>query len=205
MAPAYAHAAAAAGYPLGFIFVILARSELFTENTLEPIISLLHRRDARTLGLVLRLWGLLLLGNLLGAAVVAWVLGRTRAIPASLAPHLARIAERATAGTFGEVFYQAIFAGWLIALLAWLLASTRSTGAQLALIWLTTAPIAAFEFRHSIVGSVEAFYRVATGASLLGEMVMGFILPAVLGNAVGGVFLVALLNYGQVAAERPRR
>ena len=61
------------------------------------------------------------------------------------------------------MLYTGIYAGWLIALLAWLLASTRSTGAQLVFIWLCTAPIHALGFKHSIAGSVEAFYLSAAG------------------------------------------
>jgi formate-nitrite transporter family protein len=87
-------------------------------------------------------------------------------------------------------------------LLTWLLASTHSTGAQIALIWICTAPISALQFRHSIAGSVEAFYRAASGHAGWGAMLWEFVLPSVLGNAIGGVLLVALLNYGQVAAEK---
>jgi formate/nitrite transporter FocA (FNT family) len=83
-----------------------------------------------------------------------------------------------------------------------LLASTHATGAQLALIWITTAPISALGFRHSIAGAVEAFYRAAVGDAPWRAMLGDFVAPAVLGNAVGGVVLVALLNYGQVASER---
>jgi formate/nitrite transporter FocA (FNT family) len=115
---------------------------------------------------------------------------------------LARIAAESTEGGFGVVLYKAVFAGWLIALLAWLLSATTATGAQIVLVWLCTAPIAALGFRHSIAGAVEAFYRAARGQAGWGEAVGGFIVPAVIGNAIGGVLLVALLNWGQVAAER---
>ena len=97
VSPAYAPAAAAAAYPLGFMFVIMARSELFTENTLTPVLPLLHRRDAVTLVKMLRVWGLLLAGNLLGTLLFAWVLARTPAVAESLRPSLLGIAERATA------------------------------------------------------------------------------------------------------------
>jgi formate/nitrite transporter FocA (FNT family) len=180
--PSAQHAAAAAAYPLGFMLVIVARSELFTENTLKPVI-------------------LLLAGNLIGAAAIGWALARTPMVDASVHEHLATIARTTTEGGFVAVFYRAIFAGWLIALLTWMLAATRSTGAQLVLIWLCTAPIAALHFRHSIAGAVEAFYRVFADAAPLADMAGGFIVPAVLGNAVGGVVLVALLNYAQVAAD----
>jgi formate/nitrite transporter FocA (FNT family) len=100
------------------------------------------------------------------------------------------------------VLYLAVFAGWLIALLAWLMGSTHSTAAQIAMIWLCTAPIAALHFRHSIAGSVEAFYAAAAGGVGWANAIVGFVVPSVLGNAIGGVLLVALLNHGQVVAEK---
>jgi formate/nitrite transporter FocA (FNT family) len=201
----YTDAAMTLVYPLGFLFVVMGRSELFTENTLEPVIPLLHNRDRETLNKMLRLWGILIVGNLLGALIVAWIAGHTAMMEDKLAPHFQEVAKNATEGGFGTVFYKAIFAGWLIALLAWLLASTQDTIAQIALIWLTTAPIHAFHFRHSIAGSVEAFYRAVTGTAAWGDMLGGFIAPALLGNAVGGVVLVALFNYAQVAEEHGKK
>jgi len=197
----YKHPLASLAYPLGFIFVIMGRSELFTENTLEPVIPLLHKRDADTLRKLLRMWGLLIVGNLIGALAFGWILGGTNIIEPSLHPSMQEVARQSTEGAFGDVFYKAIFGGWLIALLAWLLASTMETIAQLFLIWVTTAPISAFHFRHSIAGSVEAFYRAVSGSAGWGEMLGGFVAPALLGNAVGGILLVALFNYAQVAEE----
>jgi len=198
----YAHAAASAAYPLGFIFVVMARSELFTENTLDPVVPLLEHRNRETLMKLLRMWALLLIGNMIGALIFGWFLARTPVVTADLHPHLQKIAEQATTGGFGTVLYAGVFAGWLIALLSWVLAATHSTPAQIALVWLCTAPISAFHFRHSIAGSVEAFYRAAAGQAGWGEMLSGFVVPSVLGNAIGGVLLVALLNYGQVAPQK---
>jgi formate-nitrite transporter family protein len=199
---AWKQAAAAAVYPLGFILVIMARSELFTENTLVPVIPFLERRDHRTFLNLLRVWGLLLAGNLAGAVIFGWTLARTAMVEPSLHADLTSLAAQATSGSFGHIVYAGVFAGWLIALLSWLLASTHATGAQIALIWLCTAPIAALHFRHSIAGSVEAFYRAASGGAGWGHMLGGFVVPSVIGNAIGGVLLVALLNYGQVAADK---
>ena len=201
----YKHPLAALAYPVGFLFVIMGRSELFTENTLEPVIPLLHNRDRRTLRQLLRMWGILVVGNLIGALIFAWILGRTTMIESSMHPTLQDLAAKATTGGFGEIFYTAIFGGWLIALLAWLLASTADSIAQLLLIWITTAPIFAFHFRHSIAGSVEAFYRAVTGTAPWGEMLGAFVTPALLGNALGGVLLVALFNYAQVAEEHAEK
>ena len=197
-----AGAAAAAGYPLGFIFVVLARNQLFTENTLEPIIPFLNDPTAARLRGLLSLWGIVLAGNLAGAAVVAWLLCRTPLLDADLQASLAQLAERGTQGAFIEVAYRAVFAGWLIALMAWLIASTRATGAQLALVWLTTAPISALGFRHSIAGAVEAFYRLFAGTMSWHGLAVDFLFAALLGNICGGVLFVALLNHGQVVAGR---
>jgi formate-nitrite transporter family protein len=199
----YAHAVAGAVYPLGFVFVIFARIELFTENTLEPVIPLLHNRDAETLGKMLRLWGLLLAGNLVGAWLFAWVLYQAPIIgDPNVREHMMSMAQAATSDGFMLTFVRGIMAGWLIALLTWLLASTQESIAHIMLIWLTTAPIGLLNFRHSIVGSVEAFYRLSAGTAPVADMVGGFMVPAVIGNTIGGVVLVALLNFGQVHHER---
>ena len=195
-------AAAALGYPLGFIFVVLARSQLFTENTLEPIIPLLHRPSRAMLRRLMSLWSIVLIGNLIGAVVFAWIAAKTPMVDAEFKRELLKLAEASTSGGFLLVGYRAIYAGWLIALMAWLIASTRATGAQVFLVWLTTAPIAALGFRHSIAGSVEAFYRSWIGTAGWREMAGDFVVPAILGNIIGGVLFVALLNHGQVAADR---
>ena len=200
-APAHRMAAAALAYPLGFILVILARSELFTENTLTPVLALLERKSMQALRGTIRVWAILLVGNLIGTLLFALVLARTPVVDAGLHTNLLSIAEHAVQGDFGSIFYRAIFAGWLIAHLTWVLASTTATGAQIVLIYLITWTISALGFTHAIVGSSEAFYLAVRGAQPWGRMIGDFILPAVLGNAVGGVLLVALLNYGQVASE----
>jgi formate/nitrite transporter FocA (FNT family) len=201
MAPENHAIAAAIAYPLGFIFVVLARHQLFTENTLEPVIPFLERRDGETFKKLLRLWAIVLPANLIGAALFALVIARTRALDPALGGTLLNVARDATGGGAGIVFYKAIWAGWLIALMAWMIASTRETMAQIVLVWLTTAPIAAFGFKHSIAGAAEAFYRAWLGDATWGNMLASFELPALAGNIVGGVVLVALINHGQASSK----
>ena len=202
MAPENHAIAAAIAYPLGFIFVVIARHQLFTENTLEPVVPLLEHRTMDTLKKVLRLWGLVLPANLIGAALFAVVVAHTETLEPSLRGSLLETARDATKGGALLVFWKAIWAGWLVALMAWVIASTHETIAQLVLIWLTTAPIAAFGFKHSIAGATEAFYRTAVGDASLVDMVMSFEVPALVGNIIGGVVLVALLNHGQTGAGK---
>jgi len=123
-------------------------------------------------------------------------------VPAEVGSRMREMSAQALEGSFGLQFYHAIFAGWLIALTAWLVSATAYTGAQIALIWLTTAPIAALDFRHSIAGSVEAFFGASTGITTWLGALGDFTLPTVLGNIVGGVVFVAMLNHGQVSSKR---
>jgi formate-nitrite transporter family protein len=201
MAPENHALAAAIAYPLGFIFVVMARHQLFTENTLEPVIPLLERRDGETLSKVLRLWAIVLPFNLIGTLLFAFVVARTRVLDPALGGTLLNVAREATDGGAGMVFYKAIWAGWLVALMAWMIASTRETMAQIVLVWLATAPIAAFGFKHSIAGATEAFYRAWLGDAGWGTMLASFELPALAGNIVGGVVLVALINHGQAGSK----
>jgi len=194
--------ATAIGYPLGFVYVVHARHQLFTENTLEPVIPLLERRNGETLRRLLRLWGIVLPLNLIGALLFAEVLAHTQVVEPKLLGPLLDASRVSTEGGAQLVFYKGIWAGWLIALMAWLIAATRDTTAQIILVWLATAPIAAFGFRHSIAGAVEAFYRAAVGDAPWLQMIFSFEIPAILGNIVGGVVLVALLNHGQVSKAR---
>lgn len=196
------HFAAAVAYPLGFMFVVLARSQLFTEHTLQPLIPLFDRFDRATLGKVLRLYAIVLLGNLVGALVIALAIALTPMLKPEMHPSLSELAHAAMEGGFWTVFYKAIFAGWLIAMMAWLVAATHSTVAQLLFIWLTTAPIAALGFRHSVAGSVEVLYLATRGEAGWLDAIGGFIVPAVLGNVLGGGIIVALLNHSQVAADK---
>jgi formate/nitrite transporter FocA (FNT family) len=200
--PEYRKAAQAALYPLGFILVIIGRSQLFTENTHEPVIPVLDEPTANTLLKMLRLWGLVLLGNMLGAVAFALLFAHTNVVPAAVGAQMREMGAKAMEGSFGMQFYHAIFAGWLIALTAWLVSATSFTGAQIALIWLTTAPIAALDFRHSIAGSVEAFFTASSGLTTWAAALGGFTVPTVLGNIVGGVVFVAMLNHGQVSGKR---
>lgn len=194
--------AAALGYPLGFLFVVIGRHQLFTENTLEPVLPALERRDGGTFRKLMRIWGIVLPMNLLGALILGLLLARTELVDAAMRESLSAVAREAVSGGFVVVLYKAIWAGWLVALMAWIIASTHDTMAQIALVALTTAPIAALGFKHSIAGAVEAFHLGASGQAPWGTLLLQFELPAIIGNIIGGVVLVALVNHGQTGGAR---
>ncbi len=187
------------GYAVGFLVVVLGRQQLFTENTLAPVLPLLHHRDCKTLLSVLKLWGLVLAANIAGTWAVAFTLAHTNVFDPQVQKAFETIAHRTVEGSFPTTFVRGVFAGWLIALMMWLLPAAK--GSRPHIIIIMTYVLALGEFSHVIAGSVDCAFLVQTGKASLSDYMFVFFIPTLLGNVVGGTTLVALLNYGQVAAE----
>ena len=81
------------------------------------------------------------------------------------------------------------------------MAASRDTISQVFFVWLLIFLIPTFGLVSCIAGSTEVLVGVFAGEFSLPEFLGGFLVPATLGNAVGGLVLVTLLNYGQVAAS----
>ena len=184
------------GYSVGFLIVILGSQQLYTENTLTPIVPLLTRRSGEMLGRVLRLWAIVLVTNLLGTIVFAWVLARTTLFDPDIHVALLGVASEALRGDVATTFVRAIFAGWLIALMVWMLPGAQ-TG-QISVIVAMTYLVGVAGLAHIIAGSTEVAYLVARGAATWGDYFGRFVLPVAVGNTLGGVTLVAALNHAQV-------
>ncbi len=187
------------GYTVGFLVVVLGRQQLFTENTLAPILPLLHHRDSKTLLAVLKLWGLVLAANIAGTWAMGFALAHTDVFEPRVREAFVEIGHHTVDGSFMATFVRAVFAGWLIALMMWLLPAAN--GSRPHVIVIMTYVIALGQFSHIIAGSVDCALMVQIGKASFSDYVLIFFIPTLLGNVVGGTTLVALLNYGQVAAE----
>jgi formate/nitrite transporter FocA (FNT family) len=188
------------GYSVGFIMVILGRQQLFTENTLTPIIPVLASRKLSTALQTLRLWAVVLVSNLVGALCVAWVLGHTDVFERSVRDAFSQIGQHAIENTFGTTLIRGIFAGWLIAFVVWLMPATQNN--RFWVILLLTWLVGLGDLSHIIAGSVETLYVVMTGAATWRDYFLQFMLPALLGNIIGGVSLVGLINHAQLVAGK---
>ena len=182
-------------YPLGFIAVIVGRQQLFTENTLFPVILVLEER--RHLRDTARLWAVVLAGNQVGAAVFGAIAGLTPALPVDVADQLAELGVKAAEGGFATLFWSGVVGGWIIALMAWMVSGAQGTIAQIAIVFVMTVPLGLGGFAHSVAGAGEILTATWAGDLGSGEYV-AWLVPATLGNIVGGVVLVTLLNYAQV-------
>ena len=186
------------GYPMGFLIVIIARQQLFTENTLTAMIPLLARRDLKTLVRVIRLWTVVLVANLIGAHLFAWVVAMTPMFLPEVQSAMLALAREAAAVTFGEAVLRGIFAGWLIAMVVWMLAAI-DTG-RIAVIVFMTYIVGLASLTHIIAGSVEVLFLVMVGAKSWGAIALGYLLPTLIGNVIGGVSLTAAINHAQAVA-----
>jgi len=189
-------------YPIGFLIVILGRSQLFTENTVTPVAVVLTKLG--NMPNMLRLWTVIFVFNVLGAAVFAATIVYGKVLPPSaLELLLDEVADKLEYG-FWLTALKAVFGGWLVALIPWLIASSRDTISQVFFIYILVFLIPVAGLTHCVAGSSEVLMSVFAGETSLSEYLGGFLLPATLGNAVGGVVLVTLLNYGQVAGSKKK-
>ncbi|MDA8065228.1 MAG: formate/nitrite transporter family protein [Thermaerobacter sp.] len=196
--PLGATVAGAVVFPVGFIFLSIGKSELFTENFLIPTTAVLARRG-RTRQLF-RLWGLTLLGNVLGAALFAYLLSRgTDVFHAAGIRYVVDLARHKVSQGFFSTALSGVFAGWLITLMTWLIVASRGTQAKIMVIWCVGFLIYLNGFNHVVVNSSEIFFAMDEGFRIsYASWFAHFFLPVALGNFVGGTVFVTLLQYLQV-------
>jgi formate-nitrite transporter family protein len=186
-------------YPLGFISVIIGRAQLFTENTLYPVVLVLDQREH--LLDTLRLWGTVFIANVIGAFGFALLAVRSGALRSEYVKSLIELGSNSAQGSFGHLFWSGVIGGWLIALVAWMVTASHYTIGQIAVVYLLTFLVGLGHFAHCIATSGEILSSVVGRAT----PAVGFfhwLLPATLGNIIGGVVIVSLLNYGQVMADQ---
>lgn len=188
------------GYPIGFLIVILGSQQLFTENTLTAVVPTLAQRSAGLLSRTLRLWAIVLAGNLAGAHLFAWFVARTALVEPETRAALEAIGREAIGAPFGTILLRAIFAGWLIALMVWMLPAAKN--AQFFVILAMTWLVGVAGLAHIIAGSVDVLFLVFTGELGWTGYLGRFMVPTLLGNTIGGTLLVAALNHAQVVGGR---
>jgi formate-nitrite transporter family protein len=188
------------GYSVGFLIVVLGRQQLFTENTLTVVLPLLVGKKLTILIRMLRLWVVVLVANLVGTFLFALCLAKITLFDQHTQQCLTQIGLAHVGAGFGTVLVRSIFAGWLIALMVWMLPGAES--ARVSIIVIITYLIGLGGFNHIIAGSTTVFFLIATGAISWGTYLMHFFLPVLLGNMIGGISLVAALGHAQVAGGK---
>ncbi len=194
-----AHMIDSLGYTVGFVLVILSRLQLFTENTISPVlptIAVPSGSNCRNLG---RIWAISIFANLIGTAIMAFMFARTAMISPPVLHNMLEIGREVAELGFGESLIKGIPAGLLIASLVWMRPSAGE--AFMALILLVTYVIALAGFTHSIVGSCEIFVLAWSGEGNVFQLLWSSTVPTLLGNVIGGTGLFALISWAQVRGE----
>jgi formate/nitrite transporter FocA (FNT family) len=186
-------------YPVGFIVVILGRSQLFTENTLYPVALVLAEK--REFWNTMRLWSVVLPANMAGAFAFALLASWTSAIDPATVQALSQLGLRAIAHPGTQIFWSGVIGGWMIALAAWLVSGSHSITGSVMVIWILTFIVGLGNFAHCIATSCEVLVTVLLHQASWTSYPNWFF-PAVAGNICGGVGLVTILEYGQVMIGR---
>lgn len=184
----------AGAYGIGFIFVVIGRSELFTEQTTLAVLPVLGRRA--NVGDLLRLWGIVYAANLIGAgafaAIIALIGPQLGVIDRSA---LGELARSLTDHEWWVILVSAGLAGWLMGLMSWLVTAGRDTVGQIVLVALVAGLIGLAHLHHVVLGTAEVLGGLFAGEGGSLSLFLYFLVWTTLGNAVGGIFFVALLKY----------
>lgn len=187
---------AAVLYPIGFVYIVMGRYQLYTENTLPPVALVLTR--LASFPLLGRVWGVVLAGNVVGAALGVFVLAHAGVFSPESTHAATEIGREGIHTGWWALFFKALFAGWIVAGVVWLDHAARDSVTRFLLVYLAFYSISALGLYHVVVTAADAMYLLFTGSVGLFPAVFDFWVPVLLGNTIGGVFLVALVNYAQI-------
>lgn len=187
------------GYTLGFMIVILGRLQLFTESTLSAVIPVVTHASFANLGRLLRLWGLVLVSNMVGTLFVAWAFSASLIGSPEHYGAMLDVSRKLLDHDWLAMMKLGIPAGFLIAAVPWTMPAAEGQGFWIVLIF--TYAIALGGFTHVVAGSGEAWLLALAGDISFAQAGFELILPALIGNVIGGTGLFALLAHAQVKQE----
>ncbi|WP_237885626.1 formate/nitrite transporter family protein [Pseudomonas sp. PGPR40] len=187
------------GYCAGFLAVILARQQLFTENTLTAVLPIMSKPTLGNFGRLFRLWSVVLVGNLCGTLLVAYVMLHLPIFDTKTDLAFLDIGRKVMENDASKMFAKGIISGWMIATMVWMIPSMES--AKMWIIILITYFMALGDFTHIVVGAVEVSYLVFAGELPWKDFWLVFAGPTLVGNIIGGSFIFALISHAQIRSE----
>jgi formate/nitrite transporter FocA (FNT family) len=187
------------GYCAGFLAVILARQQLFTENTLTAVLPVMTKPTLNNVGRLIRLWTVVLFGNLCGTLLVAYVMLHLPIFDNKTDMAFLEIGRKVMENDVSKMFAKGIVSGWMIATMVWMIPSMEN--GKMWIIILITYLMALGDFTHIVVGSAEVSYLVFAGELPWKDFWLVFAGPTLAGNIIGGSFIFALLSHAQIRSE----
>ena len=186
-------------FPIGFMFLLIGKSELFTENFLLPVTTVLAKKTK--INKLFKLWGLTLAGNMGGIFLFAIVIASSLGLllPVFVIDHIHTVAHSYMSRSPYIMVLSGIFAGWLITLMTWLLIASSGTLARIIIIWTVGFMIYIGSFSHIVVASSEILISINSGSGMSYIPWLAEFVPlTILGNMIGGLFFVTIFQYLQI-------
>ncbi len=181
-------------FPVGFIAVVLTGADLFTSNCATQMVPF-FRKETR-LADMLRVWGMSYAGNMVGAVFAAWAFAYMTGLLSlnqPWAPYVFKLAEHKLDAPFLVVFMKGILANMLVCLAAWQGYSAKDTLGRMVGIWAPVMTFVALGMEHSIANLFFIPAAMMGGLhATIGEFVFNNLIPATLGNIVGGAVFIGL-------------
>jgi len=176
-------------FSLGLILVIVGGAELFTGNALMVMAAVDGKITPAALA---RNWGVVYLGNLIGALAMAAAFGLTGLLDGPMGEIAAKIATAKATGSALPWLVKGALCNALVCLAVWLTFSARdTTGKILSILW----PISAFVLlglEHSIANMFFLPLGMLAGAEISASAALGNLFWVTLGNILGGAGGVAM-------------
>jgi formate/nitrite transporter FocA (FNT family) len=193
--PSAAHFFGSLGFGIAFIFIVVGRSELFTENFLVPITAL--RRGTLTTLKLAQLWTISPVVNIAGGTVLILIVSSHGVLPEGAAPALVDVAEKIGELGHWSAFLSAVTGGALITAMTWMVEGVGTVGGRIVVAWVAGVLLALVGLNHVIVVTLELIFGMRFGADIgLDDVGLNFVI-AVAGNMLGGLLFVTLTRTSQ--------
>lgn len=185
-----------AAFPIGLMLCTIAGADLFTGNTAYFIPPVMDKK--LSVFSLLRNWTLVYLGNFAGALFVAYFMVTLTGVFAK-SPWLDSIytiADVKTTAPFYKVLLKGVGANWLVALAMWFAYAAKDVTAKMLGIWFPVMAFVAIGYEHSIANMFFIPAAIFNGAPVTWtDFIINNLIPATLGNIIGGSFLVGFLYW----------
>jgi len=187
-------------YPIGFIYIIIGGYQLYTENTLPPVALTLER--LASVPALFRNWSVVALGNFAGGAIGALVLAYTGVLGPEAADAVTYFGQKGIDESAQDLFFKGAIAGLIVAGVVWVEYAARDTISRMVVVYLAFLCIPLGGLYHVVVSFTEMLYLFLHGDVGLYVGMIDFVIPVFLGNTIGGVVLVTVVNYYQTSERR---
>ena len=182
---------AALAFTVGFIALLLARSELFTENFLVPVTAVVAKQGSAVA--LARLWVVTLALNLLAGYVMAAMI--TVALPDVHPAAIEAGSHYAHLGVSWRSFFLAALAGAVITLLTRMQHASDELGIKIVAAVAMSFVLVGAQLFHSVLDSILMFSGLLTGDADYGYLDwLGALGWSALGNVLGGLLLVTSIR-----------